>query len=67
MQEYNSNYDVQAFSETNLKRHDLYLTGEDYLNLDTDRWTVVKDENPQDERDLFKAPYVTLNFLGNWD
>ena len=23
MQEYNSNYDVQAFSETNLKRHDL--------------------------------------------
>lgn len=67
MQEYNSNYDVQAFNETNLKRHDEYLTGEDYLALDETRWTVVKDDNPADSRDLYKAPYVVLNFLGDWN
>lgn len=67
MQEYNSSYDVQAFNETNLKRHDEYLTGKDYLNLDTERWTIVVDDNPASAKDLYKAPYVTLNFLGNWD
>lgn len=67
MQEYNSNYDVQVFNETNLKRHGSYLTGENYLNLDTTRWTVIVDDNPADKRDLYKAPYAVLNFLGDWD
>ena len=65
MEEYNSDYDVQAFNETNLKRHSEYLTGADYLNLDLTRWTIVKADGGG--RDLYKAPYVTLNFLGNWN
>ena len=68
MEEYNTDYDVQVFTEENLKRHSSYLTGADYLNLDNEiRWTVVVDEDPADSRDLYKAPYVVLNFLGDWD
>ena len=62
MEEYNTDYDVQVFTETNLKRHEEYITGEDYLNLDLTRWTVV--ENDEGGRDLYKAPYVSLKFLG---
>ena len=64
MQEYNSNYDVQVFSETNLKRHNQYITGEDYLNLDLSRWTIVENDDPATPNDLYKAPYVVLKFLG---
>lgn len=67
MEEYNSDYDVLAFNEDNLKRHDEYLTGKDYLNMDLTRWTIVEDDNPEDERDLYKAPYLILKFLGEWD
>ena len=67
MEEYNTDSDVQVFTEINLKRHSLYLTGEDFLNLDTTRWTIVVDDNPADSRDRYKAPYATLNFLGNWN
>ena len=66
MEEYNTDYDVQVFNDTNLRRHDEYIEGENYLNLDTKtRWTVVKAE--EGSRDLYQAPFVTLNFLGNWD
>ncbi len=67
MEEYNSDYDVLSFTETNLKRHSEYLTGQDYLNLDQTRWTIVTDDNPEDDRDLYKAPYAILNFLGEWE
>ena len=65
MEEYNTDYEVEPFTETNLKRHDEYITGEAYLNLDLTRWTIVESENGG--RDLYQAPYVVLNFLGNWD
>ena len=64
MEEYNTDYDVQVFTVDNLKTHSSYLTGENYLNLDTTRWTVVK--NPENANE-FMAPYVTLNFLGTWN
>ena len=64
MEEYNTDFDVQAFSDTNLRRHDEYITGAEYLNLDLTRWTIVAAEGGG--RDLYKAPYVTLNFLGDW-
>ena len=68
MEEYNTDFDVEAFNETNLKRHDEYIEGEAYLNLDTKtRWTIVKADEGSG-RDLYKAPYVVLNFLqGDWD
>ena len=65
MQEYNSDFDVQVFNDTNLKTHPEYITGEYYLNLDESRWTIVKADEGSGE--LYKAPYVVLNFLGNWD
>lgn len=67
MEEYNTDYDVLAFNEDNLKRHDEYLTGKDYLNMDLNRWTIVEDDLHEDERDLYKAPYLILKFLGEWD
>ena len=65
MEEYNTDYEVQVFTETDLKQHPSYLTGEDYLNLDETRWTVIKAD--EGSEDYFKAPYVTLNFLGTWN
>ena len=69
MQEYNSNYDSEVFNETNLRRHSEYIESEGYLNLDTKtRWSiVVADEEDKSPNDLYKAPYVVLNFLGNWN
>lgn len=69
MQEYNSDYGVETFTLINLRQHPTYITGEDFLNLDVEeRWTVVAaDEADKSARDLYKAPYVTLNFLGNWN
>ena len=65
LDEYNTEYDVRTFSEINLKRNKLYIEGENYLNLDTTtRWTIVyAPENAADKRDVYAAPYVTLNFL----
>ena len=68
MEEYNSDYDVQVFTEYNLETHPYYLTGEDYLNLDTERWTIcVKDKADPEDDDEFYAPYAILKFLGEWD
>ncbi len=68
LEEYNSDYDVEVFTEDNLKNHPLYLEDEygEYLALDTvTRWTIVRADEGSDDR--YKAPYLTLNFLGDWD
>ena len=67
MEEYNTDFDVQVFTLNNLKRNDEYMTSVDYLQLDMSLWTAVLDTNPEDKRDLYKAPYMLLNFLGEWD
>lgn len=66
-EEHNSDFDVSIFTETNLKRHNLYIEDDAYLGLDTtERWTIVPAED-ESGRDLYAAPYVLLNFLGEWD
>lgn len=66
-EEHNTDFDVDVFAETNLKRHNLYIEDDGYLGLDTEtRWTIVYADS-EDSRDLYKAPYVLLNFLGEWD
>ncbi|MDE7440383.1 MAG: right-handed parallel beta-helix repeat-containing protein [Clostridia bacterium] len=63
MEEYNTDYDVEVFTVEDLRTRDDYITGKYYLNLDTEtRWTIVENDDP-DSDDLYKAPYVTLNFL----
>lgn len=63
MQEYNTMYNVEIFTETNLKQNTNYIEDEYYLNLDIKtRWKVVAaDANTNNEK--YKAPYLILNFL----
>ena len=66
-QEHNTDFGVDVFTEINLKRHYEYIESDSYLGLDTDtRWTIVEADDATG-KDLYKAPYVLLNFLGEWD
>jgi len=64
MEEYNSNYDVSAWNRYAV------LASQNYKNkLDMEKWTLVVDESIPDSGygPTLKAPYVTLNFLGEWN
>ncbi|MDE6001077.1 MAG: hypothetical protein K2G96_01980, partial [Clostridia bacterium] len=63
MEENNTNYDVSAYTVTALTSP-LLFTSERYLGLDTQRWSLVY--NPLDPSRV-TDPFVSLNFLGDWE
>ena len=63
MEENNTDYDVNTYTATALLQPRLY-TDSRYLGLDTQRWSVVS--NPENPSQVM-FPYVSLNFLGDWE
>ncbi len=64
MEEFNTNFEVIALSRFAVILARNYTEG---AGLDVEnRWTLIYDEE-EDDTTYVQAPYVTLNFLGNWD
>lgn len=66
-EEYNTNFEVSVFTEQQLRQTSAYIPSDIYLGFDTETlWTVVPADDTS-KGDVYKAPYVLLNFLGDWN
>ncbi|MDE6597070.1 MAG: hypothetical protein K2K60_00335 [Clostridia bacterium] len=63
MEEYNTDYDVTVYSDYALSRPALF-SSEDLLGFDMNHWTLVYKVG---DNTSIESPYVTLNFLGDWE
>ncbi len=61
MEEFNSDYDVTVWDRYAVLSADNYLKR---AGLDSEKWSLVYDN---DSTTVVKAPYVNLNFLGEWE
>lgn len=61
MEEFNSDYDVTVWNRYAVVSANNYLNA---AKLDTEKWTLVYDG---ESTTVVKAPYVNLNFLGDWE